>query len=1157
MVKLKIYPNYTIISGDVDYEIVDEATRFRAAGYRHSMAYKRHVWDGYTRLFNQKKSAFPTGLLMRVKRALVKWDKDVVFQEEDLRTFKNNIKDITKVKLNGVTLRKHQIASANAMLRKKHGVLWSATNCHAPGQEILMFDGSLKLVEDILIGDKLMGPDSTPRTVQEVHSGICEMVRVVPSKGDPFEVTLDHMLTLESITSNDRIDISVRDWFLLPKWKKDIYKLVRTGVSFDEKELPIDPYLLGILIGDGCLRGDSVRITNSDPEIRTELVKFAKLYDMGLTITERVDKTITYNFTRKDTSRGTNLLKRKLSDLRLYGCLAKDKFLPDIYKINSEENRLQLLAGLLDTDGRLSTGWRGSARYYEYTSASEQLAKDITFLTKSLGFAATIRPKISNNYPNLKYYQITLYGDVWRIPVKVSRKSIHIKKRKHNQLRTKFSVEHIGMGNYHGFSLDKDKRYLLGDFTINHNSGKTEVAIAVIKAIDLPTLFIVKGKDLVLQTYERFKLRLGPKEVGVVSSSKWDVRKFTVASADTLSRRLLPTKKTAKTKERQKQVEDLLHSIDVVVVDECFPAGTKIGNKEIQNIKIGDTVRSFDEVTQSIVTRRVVRLYKSIPNSLVKINTHSGVLVCTPNHPIYTQRGWVVAANLTRDDCIVQPILVSNQKGEIDNANGFLQKRRAMGSLQSMQRKISSMWAQTLSKIILRLVWHIYDFATEGTSLLQKAWHSILQQSLWTKSNVEKKFHPYETEQPCKTKRCSRKNKSYIQTYGLQADHTGWKRSSSTYTPETTIQSIGLADRSKSFNLQKAWKSPKTSLCLQSRYWKHNYENSHRGRWWFSRNSEGTSERQKENFILTNVRVDSVTILKSGSDGRFGGLCPDGYVYNFEVEGTHTYLANGFIVHNCHGAASRGIWNVVRSCSASYRFGLSGTPFKRGDKQDLKLIALTGDIIYRVTNKEMIEDGISTPTEVVMIDIPEPKIQGRKEYRLVYGEGIVHNEFRNIAICELTDKYHQHGKQVVIMIKEIEHGKLLDNMLHNYKEGAYLPHEFIYGDTPIEQRTEILDAFKQGMVGILITSVILDQGIDIPNIDVLILAGGGASQIKSLQRIGRGLRWNDGKEKLTVIDFVDTTHRYLAKHSLDRVNSYVGEDCFDIDYINAKDAVAA
>jgi len=164
--------------------------------------------------------------------------------------------------------------------------------------------------------------------------------------------------------------------------------------------------------------------------------------------------------------------------------------------------------------------------------------------------------------------------------------------------------------------------------------------------------------------------------------------------------------------------------------------------------------------------------------------------------------------------------------------------------------------------------------------------------------------------------------------------------------------------------------------------------------------------------------------------------------------------------------------------------------------------------------------------------------------------GIIHNDFRNRIICKLTNKYYKEGKQVVILIKEIAHGDILNGLLYDYEEGVYIPHEFINGSTHIEKRSEILDDFRKGLFGVLISSVILDQGVDIPNIDILVLAGGGSSKIKSLQRIGRGLRLNDGKKNLMVVDFADRTHRYLAKHSYDRVQSYSSEDCFNIDLVD-------
>jgi superfamily II DNA or RNA helicase len=259
------------------------------------------------------------------------------------------------------------------------------------------------------------------------------------------------------------------------------------------------------------------------------------------------------------------------------------------------------------------------------------------------------------------------------------------------------------------------------------------------------------------------------------------------------------------------------------------------------------------------------------------------------------------------------------------------------------------------------------------------------------------------------------------------------------------------------------------------------------------------------------------------------------------------------IIDECHTSAATGLWNIGRYCKASYRFGLSGTPFKRGDKQDLKLIALTGEVCCKITNKEMIEHGISTPTEIKFVEMERPKLQAQLEYVDAYDLGISNNIYRNHVICRAAQQFYDAHKNVLIIVKNISHGNLLDRMLDDFKPEAFMPHKFIHGDTPLEERTEAIHDFKNGLFKVLITSSILDQGVDIPNIDVLIFAAGGKSYIRAIQRVGRGLRVNDGKDKLTVIDFCDKTHRYLAKHSIERISAYSKEDCFTMSFVDEMD----
>ena len=254
------------------------------------------------------------------------------------------------------------------------------------------------------------------------------------------------------------------------------------------------------------------------------------------------------------------------------------------------------------------------------------------------------------------------------------------------------------------------------------------------------------------------------------------------------------------------------------------------------------------------------------------------------------------------------------------------------------------------------------------------------------------------------------------------------------------------------------------------------------------------------------------------------------------------------VIDECHTLASDGLFTVVRYCTAPYRYGLSGTPFKRGDKQDLKLIALTGEVCCKITNKEMIEDGVSVPTSITFIDIDKPELPPGLDYQTAYDDGIVYNLHRNKVICEAAVEYYKRNKQTLIIVKKIDHGDIISDLLTATKQ--FIPHQFIHGSLATEERTEGLDNFKNGITKVLIASSILDQGVDIPNIDVLIFASGGNSYIRAIQRVGRGLRIHDNKDHLTVIDFSDRTNKYLAKHSIERFKTYASERCFTIDIVD-------
>ena len=131
----------------------------------------------------------------------------------------------------------------------------------------------------------------------------------------------------------------------------------------------------------------------------------------------------------------------------------------------------------------------------------------------------------------------------------------------------------------------------------------------------------------------------------------------------------------------------------------------------------------------------------------------------------------------------------------------------------------------------------------------------------------------------------------------------------------------------------------------------------------------------------------------------------------------------------------------------------------------------------------------------------------------------------------------------LVLVRYIEHGERLEKMI---EEEAELKCAFIHGSTDWAKRSRDLEAFKRGDLKILISSSILDEGIDMPDVDVIIIASGGNSTIKALQRVGRGLRKGKTGE-VTVVDFGDAGHPLLLKHSLARMQSYIDAG-YEVDY---------
>ena len=337
--------------------------------------------------------------------------------------------------------------------------------CQKYGTLILMFDGSIKKIEDIVNGDKIMGPDSKSRTVINTTKGRGEMFEVIPNKGRSFTCNKAHVLTLmgakplikkvnnkctvkyttegklkskvftteEEATKfmkalkEDIYDIELAD-YMTSKINKKYAKLFHVGIEFPDRPVPIDPYMIGYCLGNG----DS---------------KFLEINDIENKVND---------YEKMILSSGENFIKKKEDiSLNVIDDL-NNKHIPDIYKINSREKRFRILKGLINSN---NTNYEDN---YEIIQKSKQLADDIEYLCFSLGLMVTKELVIKD-------------GEYWKLNIFKNEIFSNLEGKKcenlfKDELCHDFTIKPVGIDNYAGFQLTGDGRYLLDDFLVTHNS---------------------------------------------------------------------------------------------------------------------------------------------------------------------------------------------------------------------------------------------------------------------------------------------------------------------------------------------------------------------------------------------------------------------------------------------------------------------------------------------------------------------------------------------------------------------------------------------------------------------------------------------------------------------------------------------------------------
>jgi replicative DNA helicase len=397
----------------------------------------------------------------------------------------------------------------------------SMGKCLGKGTRVVMADGTLKAVEDIQVGEHLLGPDSKPRKVLSLARGREMMYWVRQKRGIDYRVNESHILSLKaSGTEGTRIhgqvvNISVKDYLNKSDKFRIRHKGYKVAVDFPEQPVPVNPYLLGAWLGDG--HSTKTVIFNVDEQLQDAVAQICKIEGYRTYINTVAGKCPEIRIRRIG---GGPCLQVQLKELGVWD----EKGIPQIYRSNSREVRLELLAGLMDADGYYCP----HMQCFENTQKSKRLAEDIKFLGDSLGFRTSIVKKkgsIKASGFESEYWRVRLSGNLEIVPNRIPRKQARPYQSIRDWRVTGIEVEADCVDDYYGFEIDGDRLFLLEDMTVTHNTAfvlniarniastqKLPVAIFSLEMSKQQLVYRLLSSELALETSRLRTGRLNPNE---------------------------------------------------------------------------------------------------------------------------------------------------------------------------------------------------------------------------------------------------------------------------------------------------------------------------------------------------------------------------------------------------------------------------------------------------------------------------------------------------------------------------------------------------------------------------------------------------------------------------------------------------------------------
>ena len=546
-----------------------------------------------------------------------------------------------------------------------------------------------------------------------------------------------------------------------------------------------------------------------------------------------------------------------------------------------------------------------------------------------------------------------------------------------------------------------------------------------------------------------------------------------------------------------------LHPPDLIVVDECFAAGTIIDGRPIETLRHGDIVTAWCYSEKRFKPRRVVRAFRKTPSgTMIRVTINGAATIATTSHPYLTQRGWVPAGRLMPSDkvlCHAESLLHSMRKSHRFGIEGTASAPQIQKDRQDFLRPGMHSDLGIRSKL--------------GEDGAHKS-KARLSEDEAEQSDAQGR-HPGEdagnySPHWAQTKTAGRK----------------WEANAGAATADAGKASTArIHRRMRDSHVEEA--RQRLSDLLQGGLGPQGIEASNRigRRESFFDCAEET--RSQKGGVSCWARVDSVEVLEPGSDGRYGGLLPDGLVYNIEVERDHTYTANGAIVHNCHHSVA-GSWRAIMDAYPKARIlGVTATPL-RLDGQGLG--ESSGGMFQTLITGPSVESLIAAgylakpviyvpPTDLDLTgvhmrggDYADAEIEARVDKPKITGSAVDHY----LRLCPRAP--------AIAFCTSIHHAEHVTEQFR----AAGIPWGLLVGQPRMSnaERRDAVGNLRQYIWRGVSTVDLVSEGFDVPVVEAAILLRPTQSLGLYLQQVGRALRPSPGKDRAIILDHVGNVMRH-------------------------------